>query len=149
VPELGCSVFVIPQEEFKAKRPHVVILNDVARSVVESCRGMHADYIFTYQNELTDKAPTRVDTMNNTAWQKARVRANLDKVRAHDLRHTFAQRLWQAGVAAEDRSLLLWHATADMAGHYATAKVARLIEMANAVLHMRDTATVLRVMNEG
>jgi len=28
IPELGRSVFVIPPEAFKSKRPHVVILND-------------------------------------------------------------------------------------------------------------------------
>lgn len=147
VPELGCSVFVIPEEEFKSKREHVVILNDVARSVVESCRGAHADFVFTYRNKQKEAAPAAVETMNNTAWQKARKRANLDGVRVHDMWHTFAQRLRQAGVTAEDRSMLLGHATVDMSSHYADATIERLIEMANKVQATRDTATVLRVIN--
>lgn len=36
VPELERSVFVIPPEAFKTKRPHVVVLNDVAWSIVEA-----------------------------------------------------------------------------------------------------------------
>jgi integrase len=41
VPEVGRSVFVIPPEAFKTKRPHVVVLNDAARSIIESQRGKH------------------------------------------------------------------------------------------------------------
>ena len=147
VPELENSVFVIPRNEFKSDREHVVILNAVARSVVESCRGRHADYLFTFRNAHKDTVSTRMETMNNTAWQKARKRAGLVGVRVHDLRHTFAQRLRQAGVTAEDRSLLLGHATVGMAEHYATATIERLIAMANQVQDTRDTATVLRVVN--
>lgn len=35
VPEVGRSVFLIPAEAFKTRRPHVVILNDAAG---RSCR---------------------------------------------------------------------------------------------------------------
>jgi integrase len=41
VPELGRSVFVIPPEAFKTKRAHVVILNDVAWSIIKAQRGLH------------------------------------------------------------------------------------------------------------
>ena len=41
VPEIGRSVFVIPPEAFKSRRAHVVILNDVAWSIIESQRGLH------------------------------------------------------------------------------------------------------------
>jgi len=47
VPEIARSVFVIPPEQYKANRPHVQILNDVAWSVVEECRGMHEDYVLS------------------------------------------------------------------------------------------------------
>jgi len=30
-----------------------------------------------------------IETMNNTVWQQARVRAGLPQVRIHDLKHTF------------------------------------------------------------
>src|SRR5437867_4805117 len=41
VPEIARSVFVIPPEAFKTKRPHVVILNDVAWSIIRAQRGLH------------------------------------------------------------------------------------------------------------
>ena len=50
-----------------------------------------------------------IATMNNTAWQSARVRAGLAQVRVHDLKHTFGRRLRAAGerygVAADVRGL--------------------------------------------
>lgn len=154
VPELGRSVFLIPAADFKGKRPHVLILNDVAWSVVEECRGAHDEFVFVWRRERVshfDKEPvmefSRVMTMNNTGFQTARERAGLEKVRVHDLRHTFGQRLRDAGVAEEDRALLLGHAIEGMPQHYATATIARLVEAANKVQETRDRTTLLRVVN--
>lgn len=120
---------------------------------MESCRGTHKEYVFTYRREIKDKKliqhkPDRVDCINNTAWQNARARVALQDVRVHDLRHTFAQRLRDAGVAKEDRSVLLGHAVEGMSEHYATPTVARLIEMANLVQQTRDSMTLLRIVNK-
>ena len=154
VPEVGRSVFVVPASEFKGKRNHVLVLNDIAWRIVEEQRGKHPDYVFVYRRERVknlDREPEmqyhRIDTMNNTAFQAARKKAGLPMVRVHDLRHTFGQRLRDAGVSEEDRSLLLGHALAGMAQHYATATVARLVEVANKVSETRDRATLLRVAN--
>jgi integrase len=76
IPELDTSVFLIPEDfggrtansGVKNGEDRLVVLNDVARSVVESCRGKHADYVFTYLGEP-------VGRMNNSAWDKARIRA--------------------------------------------------------------------------
>lgn len=154
VPEVGRSVFVVPAAEFKSKRAHVLILNDVAWRIVEEQRGRHSEYVFVYRRERVrhiDREPAmkyrRVGTMNNTAFQSARVAAGLPMVRVHDFRHTYAQRLRDAGVSEEDRALLLGHANAGMAQHYATSTVERLIEVANKVAETRDRTTILRVVN--
>lgn len=154
VPEVGRSVFVVPASEFKGKRNHVLVLNDVAWRIVEEQRGRHSEFVFVYRRERIknlDQEPEmkyrRVETMNNTAFQTARQKAGLPMVRVHDFRHTFGQRLRDAGVPEEDRSLLLGHALAGMAQHYATATVARLVEMANKVSETRDRTTLLRVVN--
>ena len=117
VPELERSVFVIPAAEFKGQRPHVLILNDVATRIVEECRGDHDEFVFVWRRErvknIEDEPvmPYRpVHTMNNTAFQNARRAAKLERARVHDLRHTFGQRLREAGVTEEDRALLLGHA---------------------------------------
>jgi hypothetical protein len=47
----------------------------------------------------------------------------------------------------EDRALLLGHVIAGMPQHYATATIARLVDVANRVKESRDRATVLRVVN--
>jgi len=138
IPEVDRSVFVIPPEEFKSRRAHVVILNDVAWSVVEAQRDLDSIWVFPYRGG-------RVERMNNSAWQRARRKAALRPVRIHDLRHTFACRLRAAGVPQEDREALLGHANHCMAGHYASADVGRLTRQANLVLNRQETRTVLRV----
>lgn len=76
VPELGTSVFLIPfdfggrteNSGVKNDEDRLVVLNDVARSVVESCRGQHPQRVFTFESEP-------INSINNSAWHKARVRA--------------------------------------------------------------------------
>src|SRR6266567_2247295 len=138
VPELGRSMFVIPPEAFKTKRPHVVILNDIAWSIVEAQRSLHPTWVFPFRGR-------RINTMNNSGWQDARRDAGLPLVRIHDLRHSFACRLRAAGVSAEDREALLGHANHSMAGHYASADVGHLLKQANRLLDRSGTRTVLRV----
>lgn len=117
-----------------------MVLNDAAWSIVQEQRAKHPIWVFPYRGR-------RIGTMNNTAWQTARRDAGLRAVRIHDLRHTYATRLRAAGVSAEDREVLLGHATHSMAGHYASADVGRLIKAANSVLNRQGTCTVLRVAN--
>jgi len=140
VPEIARSVFVVPAEAFKAKRPHVVVLNEAAWSIVQTQRGRHPIWVFPYHGR-------RIARMNNTAWQTTRREAGLREGRVHDLRHTYACRLRAAGVSAKDRAALLGHATQSMVGHYASADVGRLLREANRVLDRQETRTVLRVAN--
>ena len=46
VEELGTSVFVLPRP--KNRIPRVVVLNRIARAVVDEVRGQHPEYVFTY-----------------------------------------------------------------------------------------------------
>lgn len=101
--------------------------------------------VFTY-----DKASHklgRIGTLNNTGWQRVRAEVGLSRMRVHDLRHTFGQRLRDAGVSEEDRALLLGHAMEGMPQHYATATVARLVDAANRVQNTIERTTLLRVVN--
>jgi integrase len=140
IDELRRSVFVIPAPEFKSRRPHVLVLNDAAWSIIETQRGKHSTWVFPYRGKP-------MNGMNNTAWQRARRAANLPRVRVHDLRHTFATRLRAAGVPEEDRAALLGHALRTMPEHYASADIGRLIGLANRVLERVGTTTILRVAN--
>jgi integrase len=98
VPELGVSVFEVPREHVKGRRrPRLVVCNSVAQSVIEAQRGKHEEFVFVYRRERvknTDQAPAMpyraIETMNNTAWQRARREAGLPDLHVHDLRHTWA-----------------------------------------------------------
>ena len=49
VPELETSVFIIPNEYVKNGDDRLVVLNRVARSVIDEVRGEHPEFVFTYQ----------------------------------------------------------------------------------------------------
>jgi len=98
MPEMGRSVFVVPEDALKAKRPHVVILKDIAWSIIQMQRWRHAVWVFPYRGR-------GIARMN--PHPEARREAGLRQLRVHDLRHTFACRLRAAGVSAEDRAALL------------------------------------------
>jgi integrase len=129
VPELDTSVFLIPAHEVKNREERLVLLNRVARSVVEEVRGQHTEFVFTYRGH-------RVTAMNNSAWQAARKRVGLPQVRVHDLKHTFGRRLRAAGVGFEDRQDLLGHKSGRMTTHYSAAELGNLLEAANSVCGM-------------
>ena len=140
VPELKTAVFLIPSIEVKNKEDRLVVLNRKAKSVIDSVRGEHREYVFTYKGE-------RVGRIYNTAWKRSRqdaakqypeVFGNLcpegfRKVRVHDLKHTFGRRLRSAGVSFEDRQDLLGHKSGRITTHYSAAELENLIEAANKV----------------
>jgi len=140
VPELGTSVFVLPiNDQFRTKnsQERVVVLNAIARRVIDGQRGKHAEFVFTYRGNP-------IKSILNSAWKRARTRAGLPNVRAHDMRHTFGHRLRAAGVGYEDRQDLLGHKSDRMTTHYSAPDIARLIEAAEKVC-VRRPNTVLRI----
>jgi integrase len=142
VPELDTSVFLIPGEHVKNGEERLVVLNRVARSVIESLRGKHSEFVFVQEFEKLEPRPVR--WMYNTAWKSARERAanrwaemkgepapeGLRNVRVHDLKHTFGRRLRAAGVSFEDRQDLLGHKSGRITTHYSRAELSNLIEAA-------------------
>lgn len=139
VPELETSVFLIPAMRVKNREERLVILNRVAASVMDGQRGIHPAFIFTYRGHPVNK-------MNDSAWRKARQRANLTQVRVHDLKHTFGRRLRAAGVPFEDRQDLLGHKSGRITTHYSQAELANLIEAANRVCEEKSRKSPALVM---
>jgi len=140
VPEIGTSLFILPnndQFETKNSQERIVVLNAIARRIVDEQRGKHREFVFSYQGD-------RLYNMLNSAWRKARVRAGLTGFRVHDLRHTFGHRLRAAGVSFEDRQDLLGHKSERITTHYSAPDIARLLEAAEKVCERRPN-TVLRV----
>jgi integrase len=143
VPELNTSVFVIPKELVKNGHERLVVLNRVARSVIDSQRGLHPEFVFVHSRSKK-AAPKPVASMNNTGWRSARERAadkwaelhgkeaaqGFRRVRVHDLKHTFGARLRAVDVSFEDRQDLLGHKSHRITTHYSSPDVGKLIAAA-------------------
>lgn len=147
-PELNTSVFVIPAwivrngricSLVKNGKDRLVVLNDIAKSVVDSRRGIDPVFVFTYAGHPLTR-------MFNTAWLKARTRADLPNVRIHDLKHTFGRRLRAAGVSFEDRQDLLGHHSGRITTHYSAAELNNLIQAANKVCQQDGTQSPVFTM---
>lgn len=150
VPELNTTVFIIPshivkqgkrQQLVKNGEDRLVVLNEAAKAVLEQVRGIHPEYVFSYNGNT-------ISRMNNSAWTKARKAVGLPQVRVHDLKHTFGRRLRSAGVSYEDRQDLLGHKSGRITTHYSAAELHNLIEAANKVCdrsRQRPALTLLRI----
>ncbi len=138
IPELNTSVFIVPGKPIpgtnwtgtKNKEDRVIVLNRIARSVIDEVRGCHPTYVFTYKG-------ARIARINNSAWRKARKRANLP-VRVHDLRHTFGRRLRAAGVPNETRKDLFGHTSGDITSHYSKAEIKELIDAVELIVESKS-----------
>lgn len=167
VPELKASVFLIPdgfggrheKSGVKNGEDRLVVLNDVAKRIIDGQRGLHPIWVFPY-GQPDDHGPTAVHRMNDSAWKKARVRAaakwekahgtpahpGYQSLRIHDLKHTFGRRLRAAGVTEEDRKALLGHKNGSITSHYSAAELDQLIEAANKVSATDSRAPALTIL---
>jgi integrase len=154
VEELETSVFVIPRP--KNRIPRVVVLNRIAREIVDGLRGQHPEFVFSYRGH-------RIETMNNTAWQSARRRAaekyvehfkracpeGFRTLHVHNLRHTVGRRLRALKVPFETRQDVLGHKNGNITTHYSAAEVSELLDAVK-VLEQAATdsrpLTMLRVV---
>jgi hypothetical protein len=103
VPELGTSVFVIPRSFVKNGQDRYVVLNRMAGSVIDSCRGEHPEFVFICEGRPVTK-------VYNSGWKAARRRAakryagelgspcpdGFRSVRVHDLTRLAIARAWRA-----------------------------------------------------
>ena len=155
VPELNTSVFVIPGRFVKNGEDRLIVMNQVAKLVLEARRGIHPEFVFSYRGKgpgtwkpFDKRGPGHMlDCMNNGGWQSARKRAaakyrdrfgrpapwGFEHVRVHDLKHTFGRRLRAAGVGEETRKVLLGHCNGDITTHYSAAELAELITAVNKI----------------
>jgi integrase len=141
IPELNTSVFIIPKSRVKNREDRLVVLNRVARAVIEEVRGRHEEFVFTYRGKP-------IQRMYNHAWMNACARAGLKGLRVHDLKHTFGRRLRAAGVSFEDRQDLLGHKSGRITTHYSAPELLNLIQAAERACggqgHKMDTMVILR-----
>ncbi|MGE8398857.1 MAG: tyrosine-type recombinase/integrase [Burkholderiales bacterium] len=161
VPELDASVFLIPAEfggrhensGVKNREERLVVLNNVAKSIIDGQRGISREWVFPYNG-------TAMHRMNDSAWKKARMRAaklwqeqhlrpahpGFASIRVHDLKHTFGRRLKAAAVSLEDRKSLLGHKSGSVTSHYSGAEIGQMIDAANKVSATDSRGPVLTIL---
>lgn len=150
LPELDTSVFVIPGRPIpypdgtwpgeKNKEDQLVVLNSVARAVVDAGRGNGSPYVFAYQGR-------RLDRMYNTAWRNAGLPTDARFCRGpHNLKHTFGRRLRAAEVRLETRKVLLHHTTGDITIHYSPADIRELLTAVEKLTEQRPVTLLKQVV---
>ena len=126
VPDMETSIFILPESITKTSTERVVVLNTIAKRVIESRRGIHKEFVFTYRSNPVGK-------LNNTAWRRAWKKVKLPTEQGilkgvHNLRHSFGRRLRGASLPLETRKVLLGHAHGDITTHYSAAELSELLE---------------------
>ena len=135
VPELETTMFLIPARAVKNKEERLVVLNRIARSVVELQRGKHSTHVFTY----LDKP---VGSMDNSAWRKAGLPVEADIRRGvHNLKHTCGRRLRAVGVPLETPKVLMGHTNGDITTHYSMPELTELQRAIEKIADMESGKT--------
>ena len=120
-------VWKIPAINSKSKRPASVPLNDSAMYVLEQLdtRGK-SEYLFV--NKATGKPFVSIMRV----WYRIKKAAGLnDKVRIHDLRHTWGSMLASKGISLYEISILMQHADQRSSARYAHVSMERLQQTSN------------------
>lgn len=146
IPEIGRTVFLVPGKYTKNGTDCLIPINHRAEAVIESVRGQHETYVFTYVDAKGIRGP--ISRIHNSGWKAAWKKAglpsnpNINKG-PHNLRHTFARRLRSAMVPHETIKALLHHIDGDVTLNYAPAQLQDLFRAVDGILEER---TLLRVV---
>ena len=140
-PVPGGSVFLLPAESVKNGMDRILVLNEVARSIVEERRGKHATHVFCYR-----KKP--LQSMLRKSWRRAREESGMPQLRVHDLRHTFGRRLRAVGVSFEDRQDLLGHKSSRITTHYSAAELDNLYVAVNRLSEVKGSSPALLLVRQ-
>jgi len=108
--------FELPKGSTKNNQVRPVILNSIAKSIVESLVGNNPEYVFSYEGQ-------KLGRLNKSAYRKARDRAgkvmpDILKTNVHSLRHSFGERLTESDVPWDWKQALLGHNPKEVTWRY-------------------------------
>ncbi len=147
----GDDLFVLPEQYSKNGLERFVVLNSVARSVLEQQKGKDQFQVFSRAR------------VYGKGWKNARVRAanryeaelgvecpwGFRHLRIHDLRHTFGRRVRAAGWSNEDRKDLLGHKNEDITTHYSRVEIDHLRQVVESIARKNSyNSPTLRVVGD-
>lgn len=122
--DLAKRRITLPEQVMKNGLPFSLPLNETAAAVLRTWLGQHQRFVFA--EDGVRELPSRV-------WAKALEKAGLVNVRWHDLRHTWASLMRQAGVGLDDLQELGGWETRSMVQRYAHLDVDHLSPKASAL----------------
>lgn len=142
IPELNENVFRITDAQAKNDKSRLVVLNSVAREIVERQRGLHPTFVFVSRMGSRYGSPLCACYFRrHREWAVSKYEERIGSpapdgfrtMRFHDLRHTFGHRLLAAGASIEVRAALFGHALprgvarhAAVTAHYSVADYMKL-----------------------
>jgi integrase len=145
-------MYVFVLGDTKNGEQRAVICNSNARRAVAAQRkwqdeNVKSDYVFPSRHKGFIGSRCRGGgKIWADAWKKAGLPSGpLTKRGIHSARHTFAHRLRAVGTPQEDRNALLGHARTNLAEHYATPDIERLLAYAERIVERKET-TILRAV---
>lgn len=131
-------LLTIPAQRSKSKRPHVVPLSEAALAVLEEARAERREGVpWVFVNPRTGKPPVSIFC----AWDSIRRQAGLPEVRLHDLRHSFASFLVNAGRSLYEVQRLLGHHDPKVTmryAHLAPEPLQEAVEVVGGVVSRRE-----------
>lgn len=125
------KVLWVPPERSKSRKPRPVALSYAAIELIQSLP-RDPDIPFLFFNPRTRKPPVSIFT----AWDSIRRKAGLADVRLHDLRHSYASFLVNAGRSLYEVQRLLGHQDPKVTMRYAHLSQGAMVEAANHVADM-------------
>ncbi len=138
--DMDNSVWVVPATEAKSKRANPQYLNPSALWILEAV-GTRDKYDHVFVNKETGKPYTTITRV----WYRLRRDAKLNnKVRLHDLRHTFGRMVLSAGHSLEELRKAMNHADVRTTARYGhlTSKAMRQVALAASVIIQPTGASV-------
>jgi integrase len=135
----GMAFATFPQMVMKNGRPFAIPLSPTAQSVLRQQMGVHPEYVFPRgDGQMLQDIPAKL-------WKKALADAGLEDLRWHDLRHTWASWLRQAGVSLDRLQELGGWQDEEMVRRYAHLNVEHLTAHADQIEQMLGGASTAPV----
>ena len=140
---LDFTAFRIPADKHKNGKPKLVVLNSIAREIIERQRGKHPEFVFTYKRGK-NFAPQPVTRLNNSSFRNMRKKVHMDHVIFHDFRSTFSTRLKDYEVSRDTVSVLMGHTIPGVTADYAftTHNVESLVAAVDKLVERKPFAYV-------
>jgi integrase len=126
--DLDNAVLWVPPERSKSKRPRPIALSHAAVDLIRALP-REPDVPYLFFNPRTRKPPVSIFT----AWDSIRRKLGLEDLRLHDLRHSYASFLVNAGRSLYEVQRLLGHQDPKVTMRYAHLSQGAMVEAANVV----------------